>query len=83
MQAWKEGRLSHDIVAEQHKVEEAELIIFQVRYHFMMFHFYVVTKYKLIIYPLELAASCLFLCSRFLSVFKITLSQHCDDGQYK
>ncbi|XP_029000810.1 NAD(P)H dehydrogenase [quinone] 1 [Betta splendens] len=29
MLAWKEGRLSEDIVAEQRKVEEAELIIFQ------------------------------------------------------
>ncbi|KAM3876848.1 NAD(P)H dehydrogenase [quinone] 1 [Diretmus argenteus] len=29
MHAWKEGRLSKDIVAEQRKVEEAELIIFQ------------------------------------------------------
>ncbi|XP_061671797.1 NAD(P)H dehydrogenase [quinone] 1 isoform X3 [Syngnathoides biaculeatus] len=29
MHAWKEGRLSEDIVAEQRKVEEAELIIFQ------------------------------------------------------
>ncbi|XP_026233616.1 NAD(P)H dehydrogenase [quinone] 1 isoform X2 [Anabas testudineus] len=29
MQAWMEGHLSHDIVAEQRKVEEAELIIFQ------------------------------------------------------
>ena len=33
MHAWMEGRLSDDIVAEQHKVEEAELIIFQVRGH--------------------------------------------------
>lgn len=31
MYAWMEGRLSEDIVAEQRKVEEAELIIFQVR----------------------------------------------------
>lgn len=30
MHAWMEGRLSEDIVAEQRKVEEAELIIFQV-----------------------------------------------------
>jgi len=30
MNAWKEGRLSDDITAEQRKVEEAELIIFQV-----------------------------------------------------
>lgn len=30
MNAWMEGRLSEDIVAEQRKVEEAELIIFQV-----------------------------------------------------
>ncbi|XP_029353898.1 NAD(P)H dehydrogenase [quinone] 1 isoform X2 [Echeneis naucrates] len=29
MHAWMEGRLSDDIVAEQRKVEEAELIIFQ------------------------------------------------------
>ncbi|XP_070758344.1 NAD(P)H dehydrogenase [quinone] 1 isoform X2 [Enoplosus armatus] len=29
MHAWMEGRLSDDIVAEQHKVEEAELVIFQ------------------------------------------------------
>lgn len=29
MHAWLEGRLSHDIVAEQRKVEEAELVIFQ------------------------------------------------------
>ncbi|XP_068173532.1 NAD(P)H dehydrogenase [quinone] 1 isoform X2 [Antennarius striatus] len=29
MHAWMEGRLSEDIVAEQHKVEKAELIIFQ------------------------------------------------------
>ncbi|XP_034722619.1 NAD(P)H dehydrogenase [quinone] 1 [Etheostoma cragini] len=29
MSAWKEGRLSDDIVAEQRKVEEAELVIFQ------------------------------------------------------
>ncbi|XP_071346119.1 NAD(P)H dehydrogenase [quinone] 1 [Trachinotus anak] len=29
MQAWMDGRLSDDIVAEQRKVEEAELIIFQ------------------------------------------------------
>ncbi|XP_077375349.1 NAD(P)H dehydrogenase [quinone] 1 isoform X1 [Festucalex cinctus] len=29
MHAWREGRLSDDIVAEQRKVEEAELIIFQ------------------------------------------------------
>lgn len=29
MHAWMEGRLSEDIVAEQRKVEEAELIIFQ------------------------------------------------------
>lgn len=29
MSAWMEGRLSEDIVAEQKKVEEAELIIFQ------------------------------------------------------
>lgn len=33
MSAWKEGRLGRDIVAEQKKVEEAELIIFQVRGH--------------------------------------------------
>lgn len=31
MHAWEEGRLSDDIVAEQRKVEAAELIIFQVR----------------------------------------------------
>lgn len=31
MHAWKEERLSPDIMAEQRKVEEAELIIFQVR----------------------------------------------------
>lgn len=31
MAAWKEGRLSDDIVAEQRKVEEAEFVIFQVR----------------------------------------------------
>lgn len=31
MYAWMDGRLSEDIVAEQRKVEEAELIIFQVR----------------------------------------------------
>lgn len=31
MHAWMEGRLSDDIVAEQRKVLEAELIIFQVR----------------------------------------------------
>lgn len=31
MSAWREGRLSDDIVAEQRKVEEASLIIFQVR----------------------------------------------------
>lgn len=31
MQAWEEGRLSDDIIAEQRKVEAAELIIFQVR----------------------------------------------------
>ncbi|OXB78356.1 UNVERIFIED_CONTAM: hypothetical protein H355_009127 [Colinus virginianus] len=30
-QAWKEGRLSSDIVAEQKKIEAAELIIFQAR----------------------------------------------------
>lgn len=30
MCAWMEGRLSDDIQAEQRKVEEAELIIFQV-----------------------------------------------------
>ncbi|XP_061556743.1 NAD(P)H dehydrogenase [quinone] 1 isoform X2 [Phycodurus eques] len=29
LHAWKEGRLSEDIVAEQRKVEKAELIIFQ------------------------------------------------------
>uniref|UniRef100_A0A3P8V7U9 Ribosyldihydronicotinamide dehydrogenase [quinone] n=1 Tax=Cynoglossus semilaevis TaxID=244447 RepID=A0A3P8V7U9_CYNSE len=29
MAAWKEGRLSDDIVAEQRKVEEAEFVIFQ------------------------------------------------------
>lgn len=29
MHAWMEGRLSEDIVTEQHKVKEAELIIFQ------------------------------------------------------
>ncbi|XP_045888920.1 NAD(P)H dehydrogenase [quinone] 1 [Micropterus dolomieu] len=29
MRAWQEGRLTDDIVAEQRKVEEAELIIFQ------------------------------------------------------
>lgn len=29
MHAWTEGRLSHDIAAEQRKLEEAELIIFQ------------------------------------------------------
>ncbi|KAM4592276.1 NAD(P)H dehydrogenase [quinone] 1 isoform 2-T2 [Odontesthes bonariensis] len=29
MNAWKEGRLSDDITAEQRKVEEAELVIFQ------------------------------------------------------
>lgn len=33
MHAWMEGRLSDDIMAEQRKVEEAELIIFQVRGH--------------------------------------------------
>lgn len=33
MHAWMEGRLSDDIVVEQRKVEEAELIIFQVRGH--------------------------------------------------
>lgn len=33
MHAWMEGRLSDDIVAEQRKVEEAELVIFQVRGH--------------------------------------------------
>ncbi|CAF88692.1 unnamed protein product, partial [Tetraodon nigroviridis] len=33
MSAWKEDRLSNDIVAEQRKVEEADLIIFQVRGH--------------------------------------------------
>lgn len=31
MHAWKEKHLSPDIVAEQCKVEEADLIIFQVR----------------------------------------------------
>lgn len=31
MHAWEEGRLSDDIIAEQRKVEAAELIIFQVR----------------------------------------------------
>lgn len=31
MHAWKEGRLSDDITTEQRKVEEAELVIFQVR----------------------------------------------------
>lgn len=31
MYAWKEDRLSDDIVAEQKKLDEAELIIFQVR----------------------------------------------------
>ncbi|KAK6294052.1 hypothetical protein J4Q44_G00348820 [Coregonus suidteri] len=29
MEAWKEGRLSDDIIAEQRKVEAAELVIFQ------------------------------------------------------
>lgn len=29
--AWKEGRLSSDIVAEQKKIEAADLIIFQAR----------------------------------------------------
>lgn len=33
MHAWMEGRLSDDIVAEQRKLEEAELVIFQVRSH--------------------------------------------------
>lgn len=33
MHAGMEGRLSEDIVAEQRKVTEAELIIFQVRGH--------------------------------------------------
>lgn len=33
MSAWKEGRLRRDIVEEQKKVEEADLIIFQVRGH--------------------------------------------------
>lgn len=33
MHAWMEGRLSDDIVLEQRKVEEADLIIFQVRGH--------------------------------------------------
>lgn len=30
MTAWQDGRLSDDIAEEQHKVEQAELIIFQV-----------------------------------------------------
>ena len=33
MHAWMEERLSEDIVEEQRKVQEAELIIFQVRGH--------------------------------------------------
>lgn len=35
MYAWMDGRLSEDITAEQRKIEEAELIIFQVRDHFI------------------------------------------------
>lgn len=33
MYAWQEDHLSHDIVAEHKKVQEADLIIFQVRGH--------------------------------------------------
>lgn len=33
LQAWREGNLSEDIMAEQQKVSDAELIIFQVRGH--------------------------------------------------
>lgn len=33
MHAWMEGRLSDDIVVEQRKIQEADLIIFQVRGH--------------------------------------------------
>lgn len=33
MSAWMEHHLSDDILAEQKKVEEADLIIFQVRGH--------------------------------------------------
>lgn len=29
--AWKEGRLSSDIVTEQKKIEAADLVIFQAR----------------------------------------------------
>ena len=36
MHAWMEGRLSDDIVAEQRKVEEAELIIFQVSFSLLV-----------------------------------------------
>ncbi|XP_030622195.1 NAD(P)H dehydrogenase [quinone] 1 [Chanos chanos] len=37
MLAWKEGRLSDDIVAEQRKVEEADLIIFQFPLYWFSF----------------------------------------------
>lgn len=30
MAAWQDGRLSDDIAEEQHKLEQAELVIFQV-----------------------------------------------------
>ena len=33
MHAWMDQRLSDDIMAEQHKLKEAELVIFQVRGH--------------------------------------------------
>lgn len=33
MSAWMEGHLSQDIVDEHKKVEEADLVIFQVRGH--------------------------------------------------
>lgn len=48
MQAWMEGRLTDDIVAEQRKVEEAELIIFQVRGHsHLQFILFVITVHWL------------------------------------
>lgn len=33
MMAWQEDRLSRDIVAEHRKLQEADLVIFQVRGH--------------------------------------------------